>query len=120
MRASRVVTGRLAAAVLVLGMGSACAVGVRVIRPVATPAVGPVASASIAAPEVATPTPTALRRRLRSGTERPGNSADDPVRRPRDLSGRSVKTPRVRAVHAREARLLKQICSVTSVKIIVR
>jgi hypothetical protein len=32
--------------------------------------------------------------------ERPGNSTDDPIRRPKDLSGRSVKCPRVRAVHS--------------------
>ena len=30
------------------------------------------------------------------GTERPGGAGDDPVDLPRDLSGRSVKTPRVR------------------------
>ncbi|MHC5010851.1 MAG: di-heme oxidoredictase family protein [Planctomycetota bacterium] len=38
--------------------------------------------------------------RPRHASERPGGMGDDPVRRPRDLSGRSVKTPRVRAVHA--------------------
>lgn len=32
--------------------------------------------------------------------ERPGNSADDPIERPKDLSGRSIKCPRVRAVHS--------------------
>ncbi len=33
-------------------------------------------------------------------TERPGGMQDDPVLRPRDVTGRSVKTPRVRAVHS--------------------
>jgi hypothetical protein len=32
--------------------------------------------------------------------ERPGNSTDDPIQRPKDLSGRSIKCPRVRAVHS--------------------
>ena len=32
--------------------------------------------------------------------ERPGNSCDDPIRRPHDLSGRSIKCKRVRAVHS--------------------
>ena len=32
-------------------------------------------------------------------TERPGNSRDDPVATPRDLSGLSLKNPRVRVVH---------------------
>src|SRR3954469_25804966 len=32
-------------------------------------------------------------------TERPGNSLDDPIDVPHDLSGLSVKTPRVRIVH---------------------
>src|SRR3954470_19540260 len=32
-------------------------------------------------------------------TERPGNSLDDPIDTPHDLSGLSVKTPRVRIVH---------------------
>lgn len=32
--------------------------------------------------------------------ERPGNSTDDPIARPKDLSGRSIKCPRVRAVHS--------------------
>lgn len=31
--------------------------------------------------------------------ERPGNSHDDPIRRPKDLSGRSVKCARIRAFH---------------------
>ncbi len=31
--------------------------------------------------------------------ERPGGSFDDPVSRPHDLSGRSIKCPRVRAMH---------------------
>lgn len=34
------------------------------------------------------------------GPERAGNSSDDPVGRPKDLSGRSPKCPRVRAVHS--------------------
>jgi hypothetical protein len=38
-------------------------------------------------------------------TERPGGSGDDPVTTPRDLSGRSVKTPRVRVLHAQDPRL---------------
>lgn len=32
--------------------------------------------------------------------ERPGTSLDDPIDRPKDLSGRSIKCPRVRAVHS--------------------
>jgi len=32
--------------------------------------------------------------------ERPGNSTDDPILLPHDLSGRSIKCPRVRAVHS--------------------
>src|SRR3954454_15746063 len=32
-------------------------------------------------------------------SERPGNSLDDPIDRPHDLSGLSIKTPRVRIVH---------------------
>lgn len=32
-------------------------------------------------------------------SERPGGSASDPLEQPRDLLGRSVKTPRVRALH---------------------
>jgi hypothetical protein len=37
--------------------------------------------------------------KLSYSSERPGGSADDPVECPRDLSGRSVKTRRVRAIH---------------------
>ncbi len=36
--------------------------------------------------------------RLREESSRPGTSRDDPIRRPRDLSGRSVKTARVRVL----------------------
>ena len=32
-------------------------------------------------------------------TERPGNSLDNPIDMPRDLSGLSIKTPRIRIVH---------------------
>ncbi len=32
--------------------------------------------------------------------ERPGASTDDPIFKPKDLSGRSIKCPRVRAVHS--------------------
>src|SRR5262245_19848551 len=32
--------------------------------------------------------------------ERPGTSTDDPIRKPKDLSGRSIKCPRVRHVHS--------------------
>lgn len=32
--------------------------------------------------------------------ERPGNSEDDPIERPKDLSGRSIKCSRVRAIHS--------------------
>ncbi len=32
--------------------------------------------------------------------ERPGNSEDDPIETPKDLTGRSIKCPRVRAVHS--------------------
>lgn len=35
---------------------------------------------------------------LAPSPERGGNSTDDPIRRPKDLSGRSIKCPRVRAV----------------------
>ncbi len=38
-------------------------------------------------------------------TERPGGGGDDPVISPRDLTGRSIKTPRVRVLHARDPRL---------------
>ncbi len=37
--------------------------------------------------------------------ERPGGSRDAPLERPRDLTGRSVKTPRVRAIHTDDASL---------------
>ncbi len=37
--------------------------------------------------------------------ERPGGAQDAPLERPRDLSGRSVKTPRVRAIHTDDASL---------------
>src|SRR3990167_7165219 len=33
-------------------------------------------------------------------SERPGSSTDDPIECPKDLSGRSVKCPRVRAIHS--------------------
>ncbi|HEY9869824.1 MAG TPA: di-heme oxidoredictase family protein [Candidatus Obscuribacterales bacterium] len=36
--------------------------------------------------------------------ERPGTSQDDPIQFPRDLSGRSIKCPRVRAVHSTDIR----------------
>src|SRR5438445_11281818 len=39
------------------------------------------------------------------GTERPGGAGDDPVERPGDLTGRSVKTPRVRMLHTTDPRL---------------
>jgi hypothetical protein len=42
----------------------------------------------------------------RWGSERPGGLADDPVRHPRDVTGRSVKTPRVRAVHTSDPSLV--------------
>lgn len=32
--------------------------------------------------------------------ERPGNSTDDPIQTPRDISGRSIKCARVRAIHS--------------------
>ena len=35
--------------------------------------------------------------------ERPGTSSDDPIEMPRDLTGRSVKCPRVRAVHSTDS-----------------
>ncbi len=38
-------------------------------------------------------------------TERPGHSLDDPIDRPRDLSGFSIKEPRVRVVHTTDATL---------------
>jgi hypothetical protein len=36
--------------------------------------------------------------------ERPGNSTDDPISKPKDLSGKSVKCARVRAVHSEDVR----------------
>src|SRR5262245_33717615 len=39
------------------------------------------------------------------GTERPGGVADDPVEAPRDLTGRSVKTARVRGTHTTDPHL---------------
>jgi hypothetical protein len=36
--------------------------------------------------------------------ERPGNSTDDPIQRPKDLSGRSIKCSRVRAQHSTDAK----------------
>ncbi len=38
-------------------------------------------------------------------TERPGNSRDDPAAVPHDLSGLSIKIPRIRAVHTTDANL---------------
>src|SRR4051794_37975200 len=35
--------------------------------------------------------------------ERPGNSDDDPIRLPHDLTGLSIKTPRIRVVHTTDA-----------------
>src|SRR5438552_2316950 len=40
--------------------------------------------------------PTALQAQQ---TERPGNSQDNPIDVPRDLSGLSIKNPRIRVVH---------------------
>lgn len=40
------------------------------------------------------------RLRLEYRTERPGGIGDDPVAAPRDVSGRSIKTPRARVLHA--------------------
>ncbi|HTE17576.1 MAG TPA: hypothetical protein VK689_04245, partial [Armatimonadota bacterium] len=42
--------------------------------------------------------------RLEYRTERPGGSRDDPITAPRDLSGRSIKTPRVRIPHSADLR----------------
>jgi hypothetical protein len=42
--------------------------------------------------------------RLEYRTERPGGSQDDPIFAPRDLSGRSIKTPRVRILHSEDPR----------------
>ena len=36
-------------------------------------------------------------------TERPGNSLDDPIDSPHDLTGLSIKTPRVRVVHTTDS-----------------
>jgi hypothetical protein len=52
--------------------------------------------AGCAVPEVPKPEAPV---RLSYSTERPGGSEDDPVDCPRDLTGRSVKTRRVRAIH---------------------
>ena len=38
-------------------------------------------------------------------SERPGNSGDNPIDRPRDLSGLSIKNPRTRIVHTTDATL---------------
>jgi hypothetical protein len=38
-------------------------------------------------------------------TERPGGSRDDPAARPRDLSGLSIKVPRIRVVHTTDPAL---------------
>jgi hypothetical protein len=38
-------------------------------------------------------------------SERPGTSADDPIDLPRDLTGLSIKTPRVRVVHTTDPHL---------------
>jgi hypothetical protein len=46
--------------------------------------------------------PEPPRVRLFHSSERPGSSQDDPNDRPRDLSGRSVKTCRVRVVHSED------------------
>ncbi|MBS2036847.1 hypothetical protein JST97_17785 [bacterium] len=35
-------------------------------------------------------------------SQRPGGANSDPLEQPRDLTGRSVKTPRLRVIHARE------------------
>ncbi len=35
-------------------------------------------------------------------SQRPGGAGSDPLERPRDLSGRSVKTPRIRVIHSRD------------------
>ena len=47
------------------------------------------------------PWPCSSRSRLARAdmTERPGNSLDDPIDRPHDLSGLSIKKPRLRVVH---------------------
>jgi hypothetical protein len=45
------------------------------------------------------------RPRLIPGTERPGGSLSNPLDQARDLSGRSVKTRRVRAIHSLDDRL---------------
>jgi hypothetical protein len=42
--------------------------------------------------------------RLEYRTERPGGSRDDPIEAPRDLTGRSIKTPRVRVLHSADIR----------------
>ncbi len=39
-------------------------------------------------------------------TERPGNSQDDPIDVPRDLSGLSIKHPRIKVVHTEDPSLL--------------
>lgn len=49
--------------------------------------------ASVALAQPSSPTPG-------YSSQRPGGASSDPLERPRDLSGRSVKTPRVRAVHS--------------------
>lgn len=55
-------------------------------------------AAAIGVAAVRTLDPTGTRGTLEIA--RPGTSRDNPFDRPRDLTGRSVKTPRVRAVHA--------------------
>jgi len=44
-------------------------------------------------PALAQPTPYS--------SERPGGAQSDPLEKPRDLTGRSIKTPRIRALHGR-------------------
>jgi hypothetical protein len=48
---------------------------------------------------------SALPRARADMTERPGNSLDDPIDHPHDLSGLSIKTPRLRIVHTTDPAL---------------
>lgn len=72
-------------------------------RAPSTPTLPPVVAVALAGAElgvgaVANP----MRARFLYSSERPGGALADPARQPRDLSGRSVKTPRVRAIQTNE------------------
>src|SRR5437867_3757140 len=61
-------------------------------------AASPLLSAALAPPPAAPPPGE-------YGTQRPGGAGDDPADAPRDLTGRSVKTARVRMIHTTDPAL---------------